>query len=48
MPDQTGLRFIGFGFSAVTAVVTLIAALIVIGASPEIAERPAIASVITR
>ena len=48
MPDQTGLRFIGLGFSAITAIVTLIAALVVIGAPSELAERPAVASVITR
>jgi hypothetical protein len=46
--DQTGLRFIGLGFSAVTAVVTLIAAFIVIGANPELTERPAITAVVTR
>jgi hypothetical protein len=48
MPDQTGLRFIGLGFSAVTAAVALIAAFIVISATPELGERPAIASVIAR
>jgi len=48
MPDHTGLRFIGLGFSAVTAIVTLIAALIVIGANPEIPERPTVASYVAR
>jgi hypothetical protein len=50
MLDPAGLRFIGIGFSAITAVVALIAACIVVGASPEITDnqpndRPAIAHV---
>lgn len=48
MPDPAGLRFIGLGFSAVTAIVTLIAALIVIGANPETSERPTVASYVAR
>ena len=49
MPDPAGLRFIGIGFGAITAMVTLIAALIVVGASPDLSEnRPAIVSVGTR
>jgi hypothetical protein len=53
MPDPAGLRFIGIGFSAITAVVTLIAAVIVVGANPEMidnrsSEPPAVASVGTR
>jgi len=48
MADQAGLRFIGIGLSAVTVVVTLIAAFIVIGASPEMPDRPAVASIGTR
>ena len=49
MADQAGLRFIGIGFSAITVMVTLIAAIIVLGTTPEAADsRPAIASVGTR
>jgi hypothetical protein len=40
MADPAGLRFIGIGFSAVTVVVTLIAAFIVVGANPGVPERP--------
>jgi hypothetical protein len=43
MADQTGLRVIGIGFSAVTAAVALIAAFIVVGTTPDTLEaRPAI------
>ena len=48
MPDPAGLRFIGLGFSAVTAIVTLIAALIVIGAPPETTGRPPVATLVSR
>lgn len=48
MPDQTGLRFIGLGFSAVTAIVTLIAALVVIGAPPGATERAPATSLVAR
>jgi hypothetical protein len=41
MADQKSLRVIGFGFSAVTAVVTLVAALLVADASRSDFERPA-------
>jgi hypothetical protein len=50
MPDPTGLRVIGIGFSAITALVTLIAAFIVVGAGPGMtdsqqSDRPATANV---
>jgi hypothetical protein len=41
MADQKSLRVIGFGFTAVTAAVTLVAALVVADASRSDAERPA-------
>jgi hypothetical protein len=49
MADQTGLRFIGIGFSAITAVVSLIAALIVVGANPDTFDKqPTVASITAR
>jgi hypothetical protein len=40
MADQTSLRFIGFAFGAVTAVVTLVAAISVISVERGIPEQP--------
>jgi hypothetical protein len=49
MPDPAGLRFIGIGFSAITAVVAFIAAVTVVGTSPDLSDnRPAIATIGTR
>ena len=48
MPDPAGLRFIGLGFSAVTAIVTLIAALVVVGAPPDATERAPATSFVAR
>ena len=44
MADQKSLRVIGFGFSAVTAVVTLVAALLVADATRSVPDTVAIAA----
>ena len=48
MADQKGLRVIGFGFTAVTAVVTLVAALLVADASRSVPESVAVAAATQR
>jgi hypothetical protein len=45
MADQKSLRRIGFGLSAVTALVTLVATLVVTDAARNGVERPAIGAV---
>ena len=48
MADQKGLRVIGFGFTAVTAVVTLVAALLVADATRSAPEGPALVASATQ
>lgn len=42
MADQKSLRFIGFGFSAITAAVVFVAALVVADAARSTPETPAV------
>jgi hypothetical protein len=47
--DQSGLRVIGIGFGTITAVVALIAAVIVGSANPEMVDKqPAIAGYVAK
>jgi hypothetical protein len=48
MADQKGLRAIGVGLSAITAAVTLVAALLVADATRSAADLPPVAASTTR
>ncbi len=48
MADQKSLRFIGFGFSAVTATVVLVAALVVVDATRSTSGQPAVVAAASR
>ena len=47
MADKSSLRFIGLSFGAITAAVTLIAAMLVVNVDRGAFERPATAAIVT-